>query len=276
MSGIVKRFGDVVANDGADLELAAGRDPRARRRERGRQVHPDVGPLRAGSRRTRARSGCAGRAGALPVARRRHRGRASAWCTRLPAVRVDDGGRERRLPGRDPGHRRPARPAGRGARGAGPLGAIRPRGSIRARGCGTLSGRRPAARRDPQGAAPRRPGAHPRRADRRAHPPGGPPAVRRAPRAARRRTDGRASSPTSSARCSSVSDHVTVLRDGRTVARLVTADTDGAEIARHMTGRAVDLEGRHVPGHPGRAGAARSRGSPSGPRPAAPWSTTSP
>ena len=47
-----------------------------------------------------------------------------------------------------------------------------------------------------------------------------------------------------------LSDHVTVLRDGRTVARLVTADTDGAEIARHMTGRAVDLEGRNVPGTP--------------------------
>ena len=48
-----------------------------------------------------------------------------------------------------------------------------------------------------------------------------------------------------------LSDNVTVLRDGRTVARLVTADTDGAEIARHMTGRAVDLEGRYVPGAPG-------------------------
>jgi len=47
-----------------------------------------------------------------------------------------------------------------------------------------------------------------------------------------------------------LSDNVTVLRDGRTVARLVTAETDGAQIARHMTGRAVDLEGEHVPGSP--------------------------
>src|SRR5690349_15238748 len=47
-----------------------------------------------------------------------------------------------------------------------------------------------------------------------------------------------------------LSDNVTVLRDGRTVARLVTAQTSGAEIARHMTGRAVDLEGRYVPGSP--------------------------
>ena len=48
-----------------------------------------------------------------------------------------------------------------------------------------------------------------------------------------------------------LSDNVTVLRDGRTVARLVTAGTTGAEIARHMTGRAVDLQGTHVPGTPG-------------------------
>src|SRR3954451_6119637 len=48
-----------------------------------------------------------------------------------------------------------------------------------------------------------------------------------------------------------LSDNVTVLRDGRTVARLVTAGTTGAEIARHMTGRAVDLQGTHVPGKPG-------------------------
>ena len=47
-----------------------------------------------------------------------------------------------------------------------------------------------------------------------------------------------------------LSDNVTVLRDGRTVARLVTAETTGAEIARHMTGRAVDLEGHYVPGTP--------------------------
>jgi simple sugar transport system ATP-binding protein len=49
-----------------------------------------------------------------------------------------------------------------------------------------------------------------------------------------------------------LSDNVTVLRDGCTVARLVTAETTGAEIARHMTGRAVDLEGHYVPGTPAR------------------------
>ena len=38
-----------------------------------------------------------------------------------------------------------------------------------------------------------------------------------------------------------ISDRVTVLRDGRNVARLVTAESSPAEITRHMTGRDVDL-----------------------------------
>jgi ABC-type uncharacterized transport system ATPase subunit len=39
----------------------------------------------------------------------------------------------------------------------------------------------------------------------------------------------------------SISDRVTVLRDGRNVAQLVTADSSPEEITRHMTGRDVDL-----------------------------------
>ncbi|QIK62815.1 ABC transporter ATP-binding protein [Leucobacter viscericola] len=38
-----------------------------------------------------------------------------------------------------------------------------------------------------------------------------------------------------------ISDRVTVLRDGRNVAQLVTADSSPEEITRHMTGRHVDL-----------------------------------
>ncbi|QYM75547.1 ABC transporter ATP-binding protein [Leucobacter luti] len=38
-----------------------------------------------------------------------------------------------------------------------------------------------------------------------------------------------------------ISDRVTVLRDGRNVAELVTAESSPAEITRHMTGRDVDL-----------------------------------
>lgn len=46
------------------------------------------------------------------------------------------------------------------------------------------------------------------------------------------------------------SDHVTVLRDGRVVARLVTAETSADEIAAAMTGRAVELDRVHAPGTP--------------------------
>ncbi|GAB7107267.1 ABC transporter ATP-binding protein [Streptomyces phaeofaciens JCM 4814] len=49
------------------------------------------------------------------------------------------------------------------------------------------------------------------------------------------------------------SDRVTVLRDGRVVARLVTADTTADEIAAAMTGRAVRLDRIHAPGTPGDA-----------------------
>ncbi|MFC8349336.1 ABC transporter ATP-binding protein [Streptomyces sp. NPDC057280] len=47
------------------------------------------------------------------------------------------------------------------------------------------------------------------------------------------------------------SDRVTVLRDGRVVARLVTAETSADEIAAAMTGRAVELDRIHAPGTPG-------------------------
>ncbi|MGW2050165.1 ABC transporter ATP-binding protein [Streptomyces sp. NPDC001858] len=49
------------------------------------------------------------------------------------------------------------------------------------------------------------------------------------------------------------SDRVTVLRDGRVVARLVTADTTAGAIAAAMTGRAVELDRVHAPGTPGAA-----------------------
>ncbi|KUN97449.1 ABC transporter ATP-binding protein [Streptomyces caeruleatus] len=47
------------------------------------------------------------------------------------------------------------------------------------------------------------------------------------------------------------SDRVTVLRDGRVVARLVTSETSADEIAAAMTGRAVELDRVHAPGTPG-------------------------
>ncbi|MDE0600564.1 MAG: ABC transporter ATP-binding protein [bacterium] len=50
-----------------------------------------------------------------------------------------------------------------------------------------------------------------------------------------------------------ISDRVTVLRNGRAVADLVTAETDPAEITLHMTGRAVDLDRRAPEHQPGQA-----------------------
>ncbi|MFF1602233.1 ABC transporter ATP-binding protein [Streptomyces mirabilis] len=47
------------------------------------------------------------------------------------------------------------------------------------------------------------------------------------------------------------SDNVTVLRDGRVVARLRTAETTADEIAAAMTGRSVELDRVHAPGTPG-------------------------
>ncbi|WP_424217108.1 ABC transporter ATP-binding protein (plasmid) [Streptomyces sp. BI20] len=48
-------------------------------------------------------------------------------------------------------------------------------------------------------------------------------------------------------------DRVTVLRDGRVVARMRTADTTAEEIAAAMTGRAVELDRIHPAGRPGPA-----------------------
>jgi len=48
-----------------------------------------------------------------------------------------------------------------------------------------------------------------------------------------------------------ITHRVTVLRDGRTVANLRTADTDAGEIVRAMTGRNVNLKVRKPPAEPG-------------------------
>nr|WP_179580958.1 ABC transporter ATP-binding protein [Leifsonia psychrotolerans] len=50
-----------------------------------------------------------------------------------------------------------------------------------------------------------------------------------------------------------LSDRVTVLRDGRVVARLVTAESSAAEITRHMVGRDVDLSTAPAANPPGEA-----------------------
>ena len=46
-------------------------------------------------------------------------------------------------------------------------------------------------------------------------------------------------------------DRITVLRDGRGVASMPTSATNATDLARHMTGRNVDLDGAYVAGTPG-------------------------
>jgi len=46
------------------------------------------------------------------------------------------------------------------------------------------------------------------------------------------------------------SDRITVLRDGRSVASLETSSSSAAEVAHHMTGRNVDLDGQYQAGVP--------------------------
>ena len=57
MTDISKSFPGVQALDDARFELRAGRGPRAGRRERRRQVHPDEDPVRASTGATPGRSG---------------------------------------------------------------------------------------------------------------------------------------------------------------------------------------------------------------------------
>ena len=70
-----------------------------------------------------------------------------------------------------------------------------------------------------------------------------------------------------------ITDRVTILRDGRTVATLRTADTDAGEIVRAMTGRNVNLKVEKRPAAAGRRARSKPTTSRSRHPPASPWST---
>ena len=150
------------------LRPAAGRGARPARRERGRQVHPDVDPLRAvqpgrgrdrGRRASRSRSTRPREAIDLGI------GMVHQHFMLVPVMTVA----ENVVLGQEPTRGGAARRARGRAQGEGAVGALRPRRRSRARVIEQLSVGHAAAGRDPEDAVPRRPHPDPRRADRGAH-----------------------------------------------------------------------------------------------------------
>ena len=195
---ITKRFPGVVANDDVILGARARRGPRADRRERRGQVDADARPLRHVSGRRRADLGARQRVEDRVATRSRSR-TASGWCTstsswwiRSPSPRTSSwatrAGECSTSSRRQRAHRRARR-------------ILRVPASTRAHGRGGSLRRRGAARRDPEGAVPRRRDPDPRRADGRAHTAGNPGAVRQPPDACARPARRSCSSATSSTRC---------------------------------------------------------------------------
>ena len=145
-----------------------GTGARPARRERRRQDDPDERALRAAPA-GRGRDPAGRQEGPVQLAEGRHRGRHRDGAPALHARTGVHRGRERH-----PGHGgnapvRPARPAQGPQRRARAVPALRARGRPGRPGGGP-AGRHPAAGRDHQGAGQGRVRAHPRRADRGAHP----------------------------------------------------------------------------------------------------------
>ena len=196
MRGITKAFPGIVANDHVDFELAARRGARAARRERRRQVDADEHPLRA-------LQGRRGRDPAATASRSRSRsakdaidagiGMVHQHFMLIPVMTVA----ENIVLGIEP--TRDGIAARRARRRASACASSRSSsGSPSTRRARRRDHRRPAAaRRDPEGALPRRRDPDPRRADGGADAAGGDRAVRDR-QAACRRTASRSSSSATS------------------------------------------------------------------------------
>ena len=185
----------LVANDAISLTLARRRSARAARRERRRQVHAGIDPVRP-LRRRRGHDRGVRQAVARPATRPRRSRPASAWFTSISRLPTTCRCRTTSCSAREPLWRSLADRAGRACAAARDGGTVRiARGSRRARRLAVR--RRAATRRDPEGALPRRADPDPRRADVGADAAGGSGAVRHARAPGRRRTCRSSSSATS-------------------------------------------------------------------------------
>ena len=258
LRGITKAFPGIVANDHVDFELRQRRGARAARRERRRQVDADEHPLRALQAR-RGRDPARRQAGHVPLGEGRDRGRDRDGAPALHAHPGDDRRREHRARHRAVEGRRSsstsAAPSSASASSREQFGlAVDPTALDLAD-----HGRPAAARRDPEGALPRRRDPDPRRADRGADAAGGGRAVRDR-QAPRRPTASRSSSSaTSSTRCSRSPTGSRCCAAASTIETVPCAGATEESLARMMVGRDVLLRVDKPPAHAGRA-AARRRG----------------
>ena len=167
LRGVTKRFGAHSSPTTPSTSSCAGRDPRAARRERGRQDDAHDDPLRARPSPTRARSPRrpADRDRLATATRSRS---ASGWCTSTSCSSRVMTVAENLVLGRRAAPRGPLLDTRRRGARARAVRAVRARGRPGRARRGPL-GRPAAARGDPAGALPRRARADPRRADRRAH-----------------------------------------------------------------------------------------------------------
>ena len=231
LSGITKRFGALVANDAISLELGARRGAGAARRERRRQVDAGDHPVRPLRRRRRARSRSFGQP--LPPGEPAAALAAGIGMVHQHFTLADNLTRARQHRARHRAAVAAVLAPARRARASSPTSpqrfglAVDPDARV-----GSAVGRRAPARRDPEGALPRRPHPDPRRADGGADAAGERGAVRHARPAGGARACRSSSSATSWTRCCASRTASRCCAAAGWSARRATAGTDARRSSR--------------------------------------------